>query len=454
MWQPSLTGRTGALYARIVEALAEDVLAGRLPPDEKLPTHRELAEALDVTVTTVGRAYAEAERRGLISGEVGRGTFVRSMAGGAAESDASGPIDLSLNTLFPTPLAEDLIGRLGTFGTPVTLARYLDYQPHAGALRHREAGARWMVASGLTEATAAGTLITAGAQNAMAVVFAALARPGDVVLTEPMTYTGMKLLAHHQRLRLAPVDADRQGLTPNALRAACRKTKARLLYTMPTVQNPLSLTMSEARRRDVAAVARSLDLTIVEDDTYGFLEPKARPLAALAPERTVYLTSFSKNLAPGLRIGLILAPAAMTEKLVAALFALTVEASPVTAELVSAWIEDGTAESVSEWKRRELAARQELARRIFKGLRLDAAPSGPHVWLHLPAKWRAGDLVAAARTRGVLVSAGEEFSVSNEDPKAVRISLGPPRDRARLQTGLSVIADVLSRPPEPYRRVV
>jgi len=461
IWRPEIRRRAGPLYRRIAEALGEDVAAGRLTPGSRLPTQRDLAERLGVTVTTVTRAYAEAERRGLISGEVGRGTFVRALpsawAGewsperGAGERAA---IDLSLNSLYPYAHADELGERM-TAASRAVRKGLLDYQPHRGAPEHRAAGARWLSRRGI-EAAPERLLVTAGAQHAMTVVFAALVRPGDLVLVEETTYPGIKSLAHYLHFRLQGVAMDQEGMRPDALEAACRSGAAKALYVMPTVQNPRSSVMSEARRRKIAAVAAAHDLPVVEDDTYGFLVAGARPLAAKEGARTFYLTSLSKSIAPALRIGYLLAPQGMVEPLASALFATVIFASPLTAQLASEWIADGTAERVAEWKRQEITARQELAGRVLGGLPFETTPASPHLWLGLPAAWKADRFAAEARMRGVLLTPAEDFAVSPEAAArpAVRICLGPPRDRAVLSQGLKIVRELVSQPPPPHRPVL
>ena len=153
IWAPDLSRHDGPRYLAIADALAADIESGRLEPGARLPTHRDLADRLGVTVGTVSRAYEEADRRGLIRGEVGRGTFVRPPVGGELRHDrpdgvGGAAIDLSLN--FPIPDIDDrrlgatLVSMAGRRG----LSSLLEYQPHAGALRHRAAGAAWLARSG------------------------------------------------------------------------------------------------------------------------------------------------------------------------------------------------------------------------------------------------------------------------------------------------------------------
>jgi DNA-binding transcriptional MocR family regulator len=163
---------------------------------------------------------------------------------------------------------------------------------------------------------------------------------------------------------------------------------------MPRLQNPTSAVMPERRRRQIAAVAEKYRLTVIEDDVYGFVSPERAPLAALIPHRTVYLTSLSKSLFPGMRLGCVAAPPETLEAITGAVWASMIMASPIGADLLSGWIEDGTAARIAEWKRHEFAARQAMARRLFDGERVQTHPSSPHLWLQLPARWSSESFAA------------------------------------------------------------
>jgi DNA-binding transcriptional MocR family regulator len=444
-WIPTLEGRSGPIYQQIVDALKDDVAAGRLAAGAQLPTHREMARALKVTVVTVSRAYAEAARQGLIRGEVGRGTFVSALPAEDRRSAPreDGPIDLSLNHLafdldaLPAAAREEaargFLGGLGEFHQP------------GGLPEHRAAGALWLRRPGFLP-TAEQTLVTSGGQHAMLVVLAALCRPGDTVLVESLTYPGIKSLAQHLSLRLQPIPLDGEGLHPEALEEAASQNPGRVLYCQPTLHNPTSATMPEARRRRIAEIAREHDLTILEDDIYGFLLPEAPPpLAAFAPERTCYFVGCSKGLGAGLRVGFLAAPEKLQARLRAEIGATVWYAAPSLVALVSRWIGDGTARFITEGKRRETAARQDLARRRLAGLEWESHPASSHVWLTLPEPWEVASFLEAARERGVLVNPAEAFVAGRSAvPPAVRICLGPVKERARLDQALGRIVEILA----------
>src|SRR6266545_7156005 len=176
MWTPDLRQRSGPRYLAIAEALAEDAGGGRLRPGTRLPTHRDLADRLGVTVGTITRAYAEATRRGLVTGEVGRGTFVRARARPAAmaEGPEAGLIDLSANLPPAAAVKQEaatLARTLAALARRKDLGRLLAYPPEGGAREHRAAGAEWIRRGGFAT-TVERVLVTSGSQHGMTAVFA------------------------------------------------------------------------------------------------------------------------------------------------------------------------------------------------------------------------------------------------------------------------------------------
>lgn len=454
IWSPTIPPDAEPKYLALVDALAHDIQAGLLQPGDRLPTHRQLADNLGLALGTISRAYSQAERRGLVSGEVGRGTFVRREAGLAeqiAEDEDPSLIDLTRSRLSRAPDDRVLRTALEALARRTDLDLLVDlYQPAAGMVRHREAGAAWVRRAGL-ECDASRVVVTSGAQHGAAMVLTSLTRPGDVVLTEPITYTGIKAIASLLHLQLQPLAADDDGVRPDALEAACRTGHPRALYCMPTLQNPTGRTMPLARRQELVEVASKHGVALVEDDVYGFLpESPLPPLTALAPTVAYYVTSTSKSLVPGLRVGYVVAPAGKVERVAGIIRASTWLTSPLLAEVTTLWIEDGGADELVNWKRVETAERETLARRVLAPWVTTPPLGGINFWLPLPEPWRTEEFVAQARSRGVIVSPSDEFVVGRESaPHAVRISLGPGGGRARLEEGLERLASILREGPGP-----
>ena len=463
MWSPDLQAFSGPRYLAIVSAIAEDIERGNLRAGDQMPTHRDLAGLLGVTTGTITRAYAEAAKRGLLVGETGRGTFVRpsllddSFAGLSSSEDEE-LIDLSFNIpplSVGDPLGQALTNTLTNLATRPGLSAMMTYQPAIGLERHRDAGAAWAARSGLRVDTEQ-IMICSGALHAMTVLFSTLTNPGDSVFTESLTYPGMKNLAHLLHLRLKGLPTDKEGIIPEAFDEACRHDSARILYTIPTIQNPLGTVMPETRRRQIAAIATAHNIAIVEDDVHSFmLSNPPPPLSSFAPDNSYYILTMSKSIAPGMRIAYLVAPERMVEPLATSLRATVWMAAPLMAEIASDWIRDGTADRLMDQKRSEASTRQLMASEILAGFEFDAHPFSFHIWLHLPEPWRSNEFAAQLRRRGVIVTPAEAFVPGREEPPhAVRVCIGAPRSRAQLEKGLGIIRGVLQETPDPCLSIV
>jgi DNA-binding transcriptional MocR family regulator len=455
-WLPSLSpAGPGPIYAAIVEAMAADIAEGRLTPGQRLPTHRALAAALDVDLTTVTRAYNEAQRRGLTEAVIGRGTYVRGAPPEAATAETAGPapLDLGMN-LPPRPpeaaFKDHLAAATRDILQRADLPALLSYRPDAGDLPDRVAGAEWLRPL-LPEASADRVLVCGGAQPALLALLTTFARTGDLVLTEALTYPGFRALAGQLGVKLKGIAMDGEGILPEALDAACRSGSPKALYCIPTIQNPTTATMSMARRHAIAEILRKHQLPVFEDDAYGALPSAALPpLSALVPEFGYYAATFAKCIAPALRVGYLLVPgASQAARLTAAIRASTMMASPLTTAIATRWIGDGTAAKITAAIRRESAFRQRIATGILRGTDYAAHPEGHHLWLRLPAGWSGAEFANQARRWNLAAVPRSAFAVSGGEPEdAVRIALGAAPDRDQLAGALRLAADALAHPPE------
>ncbi|WP_085706929.1 PLP-dependent aminotransferase family protein [Pseudomonas sp. B35(2017)] len=434
-------------YKSLVDLYAADIRAGRLAPGTRLPTHRQLAAREGLALVTASRVYAELEAMGLVSGETGRGTFVRetslSPGQGIDQKDvAVGMIDLNFN--YPSlPGQDDLLRTaLRQLALSGDLEALLRYQPHAGRQHERASVARHLRSRGLA-VEAGQVLIVNGAQQGLAVTLMALLKPGDVIAADALTYSGFKVLAEALHLEVVAIPVTAQGPDLAALDALCRSRPVRAVYCMPTLHNPLGWVLPQGPREQLAAIARWHDLTLIEDAAYAFLaDSPPPPLAVLAPERTVYVSGLSKNIATGLRVGYIVAPPATVPALERIIRATTWNTPGVMTAIACGWLDDGTVERLEEEKRQDARARQALAVKVLEGLPVVGHPSSYFLWLPLPEDARADQVVAELMRGQVSVTTAEPFTVSAHVPHAIRLALG------------SVGMDVLRQALIKVRRVV
>ena len=455
MWIPRVEGRDGPIYRAIVDALQEDVGQGHLKPGTQLPTQRALADALSVTVSTVTRAYGEAKRIGLIDGEVGRGTYVRQSTRGEGREPGGRPegtfVDLMLNRPALGALEVHLREGLSRLLHDGELESCLDYPPLGGFERHRAAGAVWAARVGV-KADADNLVVCNGAQQALLAALAAIVGRGGVVATEELNYPGIRRIAEFLGLSLVGLPLDADGLDPEAFAAACKKHNLSALVCTPCNHNPTTATMPVERRRQILRTAQSRGVTIIENDVHGPLCGGRIPtLFALSEGATVYVSSVSKAIAPGLRIGyLICSSPALSHRCAEIVHTSTWGAPPLVADLVSHWIQSGTADRFVEHHLRCAEERVLLARKLLGSSRMRSATNCYHVWLELPPDVQTEDFAMNLRLRNVATTPGTWFSVAGSPVKAIRLSLGSAKSIEELEIGLGRIAEALQgRSPAP-----
>jgi DNA-binding transcriptional MocR family regulator len=445
-------------YVAIADAIAADLAEGKLKVGERLPPQRELAWQLGVTVGTITRAYQEAERRGLLSGEVGRGSYlrdparVRSVLPSVAAAEP-GMVQMQIAAPPRVHAAADLDRAFSEMAKDGDL-RHLDYGPAAGAPAYRDMGVDWLKRCGV-DVSRDEVVVTAGAHAALIACLAQTLRPGDTLLTEPLTYPTLLPIARLLSLELHPLEMDEEGLMPASLEQAIATREARVLYVVPTLHNPTTATLSAERRVAIAGLARQHGLTIIEDDIFRLLAESAPPpLKSLVPERTYYIASLSKSLAPGLRVGFVATPQGAADALAAQQMIVGARVT-LTAEIARLWIADGTAERVLKDIRNELALRRLIALKALGRYQPSCAPGALFLWLPVPEPWRAGELARAAETRGLKVTPGSAFAVGRRaSDQGVRICLGPSEDREALKQGLGRLDQLIGEGPAETFRVM
>ncbi|AMS22279.1 GntR family transcriptional regulator [Pseudomonas synxantha] len=418
-----------ARYKSLVDTFAEAIRSGQMPPGTRLPTHRQLAAEHGLALVTASRVYSELEAMGLVSGETGRGTFVREIAlppgqGSGQMTVAAGLLDLNFNYPSLPGQAELLRTALRQLALSGDLEALLRYQPHAGRVHERAAVARHLLNRGLT-VDAEQVLVVSGAQHGLAVTLMALLKPGDVIAVDALTYSGFKVLAETLHLEIVAIPVTASGPDLDHLHNLCRRRPVRAVYSMPTLHNPLGWVLSLEQRERLVAIARQHNLMIIEDGAYAFLADDApAPLATLAPERTVYIGGLSKSVATGLRVGFIAAPSAWVNTLERTIMATTWNVPGVMSAIAVAWLEDGTVAQLEAQKREDAQARQVLAAQVLTGVRYISHPSSYFLWLPLAEDVRADQVAMTLQRDGVCVSTAEPFAVSAQVPHALRLALG------------------------------
>ncbi|PLC70180.1 aminotransferase-like domain-containing protein [Klebsiella quasipneumoniae] len=418
-----------ARYKAVVDRYAQAIRSGQLPAGSRLPTHRTLAAEERLSLATATRVYRELEEMGLVSGETGRGTFVRDLSlppghGVDQQAVAADVVDLNFNYPSLPAQGDALREALRQLAMAGDIDSHLRYQPHAGRLAEREIIARHLTCRHFAP-DAENVLIVNGAQHGLAVTVMGLLRPGDVVAVDALTYSGFKVLAALYHLELAAIPCRAEGPDLQALHTLCQQRRVRAVYTMPTLHNPLGWVLNAGQRQALADLARQHDLLIIEDAAYARLVSRPPPpVVSYAPERTVYVTGFSKNIATGLRVGVVISPPRYRTEIERAIRATTWNTPTLISSLICAWIEDGTVARFETQKRQDARQRQQVAREVLCGLPVVSHPDSYFVWLPLGEESRADRLANALMERRISVSTAEPFCVSATIPQALRIALG------------------------------
>lgn len=437
------------MYLAIASVLANDITNGRLKLDDPLPTQRDLADQLGVAIGTITKAYAEAEKRGLIYANGRKGTFVGSgvIEGSGLDSlikPAPEMIDFSM--VHPIYMCDpDLAKTLKELANRADVSNLLRYPHPEGNERHRQAGAEWIKRLG-KDVDHESVIMTTGGQNGIFLILAAITKPGDNILAEELVYPGIKSVAETLNLSLSGIKMDAEGILPDALEAACVKTNARILFCTPDIQNPTTGILSEERRRAIITIARKYDLYIIEDAIHRPLLPNPPTLLAeLAPERTFLLASTSKTVAGGLRVGFIAGPEIIRPKILAKTQAVNFMSSSLPFEVFATWIEDGTVDRTIKKKRKEAQLRQIILKKELAEFEIKTTDYAYFSWLKLPKTIDRTQFSIKAYEQGVNVATSEVFAIGGHLAlQAVRICTAAPHNREAVEAGLKIIHDILT----------
>ena len=449
MWDLKVLNTDGPFYVSIADAIERDIRAGLLKPGDQMPTHRELARVVGVNVTTVTRAYQEAERRGLITATVGRGTFITSDLGHnpslfTADVSDGGLIELGL--ALPLYVMEpDLQPLLFKVAGSADLRELTKYTPAQGLLSHRRTAVGWLRQLGM-DTDPDHVIITSGTQHAFNCILPAVFQPGDRIAVNCITYPGFKSAAKRCGVRLEAVEMDREGMLPDALEAACSHGDIKGIYTGSRIQNPTGAVMSEGRSEEITRIIRQYGLTLIEDDLYGFLSPEGiAPLSALVPEQSIYISGTSKAFYAGLRIGFVVSPEKLLRRISQAVVDTVMMAPSLNAEIVCQCISSGLASEIVQTKRKEIRRRAALLQEELEGFQLDYTADSLFAWLALPGDWTGSSFEAEARRSGISVISSEKFTVGGmAPPPNVRISLSGTDRFEDFERGLKILRKLLN----------
>jgi GntR family transcriptional regulator/MocR family aminotransferase len=451
------------LYRQIQDFLSAEIRSGVLPADTRLPATRELAASLAVNRLTITTAYEGLEADGLVYSRQGSGTYVASLpatAGRGAPATEDWPLwQQELLSRAWLPAQYELDRMAGALDRPDAISfaagmgdsslfpiedfrravldtlrqngrAALGYGERAGFGPLRTTIARILTERGIS-ALPQQVLITSGSQQGLSLVARLLLRPGDAVLVESPTYAGAIDLFRSIDVRLAGVRVDHQGLQVERLEELLSAQRPRLIYCMPTYQNPTGTCLSQDRRRQLIDLADRYNVPILEDEFAGDLryDGKAQvPLAALDPGgRVIYMGTFSKMLMPGLRLGFLLANGPVYERLLACKRVDDLSSSGLIQQALDAYITVGRYQAhlrraCQLYRRGRDAMAEALQRYLPSGASWLVPEGGLFIWLSLPGGLTGEELVPLAAAEGVGFAPGGLFFPGGRPQPYIRLN--------------------------------
>ncbi len=455
MWPPQKNDLPRPVYRSLAQAVLRAIEAGELTKGDRLPPHRELSYQLGISVQTVSRAYEELIRLGVINGEVGRGTYISENQVDNKTPNFYLPADqrkqlIDLSVLKPV-CAQVQIDAMRTalfeLGGNLPADVVFSFRPATARHSYLIQAKKWLSLCDL-DAPLDSILLTNGSTASMTVALMTVARTGDRIIAEDFCHHTLKPLATYLGMKLDGCMTDDEGIIPKELDRLCEIKRPKALYVMPNGLNPRARIMGPSRRRQLANLAKKHDFYIIENDAWGPIQPEVHPpIYTFATDRVLYFTGFTKCLMPGLRAGYLVVPeqlktAAANRHLVSSWMATS-----ISIEIVTRWIENGTAKELLEWQKAALKQRNKIASDAFVGLSYLSSPHGMHIWLPITEDWTEDAFVTQLRKNGVATGAGSAFAVeTGRVANAVRICLGPTSE-ADLAKGLSIIRQQLASQP-------
>lgn len=453
-WRPRLAKRRGQTkHAALTERIIADIDAGILKPMDRMPTHRDLARELGISVQTVGMSYQEAERLGYLSGEIGRGTFVKARVTERAgrlmlDRNPDEAIDLSIVRGVYTQIHEEASRAvMAALAASENGAFMRPCRPIAGLDHHREAARAWLKPLGV-DAPTDRILITNGAAHGLFLALSCVVRTGDVVLTENLTDHGVIGLANILGFNLKGLPTDEEGVIPGAFAAACEAGGVRALVMIPTLNNPTSHVAGVGRRQAIAEIARRHGVFVIEDEVYKPLLDEPMPsITEMIPDLGFFVTSFTKTVLTGLRAGYLVVPPHYTIRATSILRVTSWSGAYLLAEIATRFIEDGTADRLLAVQREEARARQLIVAEILGGHIASTHPLSLCAWLAVPEHWNEDRLVRSLADRRVAVTPSDPFIAGGGHDGGIRICLGGQFSHATLAQALTTVRQTFEQLP-------
>lgn len=446
-WKPSLDKNARSLYQVLAQQLADDIQNGILLPGTKLPPQRELADFLDINVSTVSKAFKLCELKGLLSATVGSGTFVSydAVYSGNLMIQHDRNTVINMGPTAPEPSGNEFLLEMMRDMLSGSEAKRLFSYYSAGADEwQRDAAVELMSYCGY-QTVRSQILFAGGGQNALTAILASMFHKGDKIAVDAHTYPGIKTAANMLGIQLIPVLSNQDGIDTDMLETICKAEKVRGIYLIPACHNPTTASISENKRKRIAQIVKGCGCILIEDGTYQILHDGNRSISDRVPHQSVYIVSLSKGIAPGLRLAYISVPSECKTAVADALYSLNVATAPMLAELSARVIVSGQYKRIIKTHQQHTKERNKIVDRYFSK---DVCLGGGYNifrWLLLPDGVTGAEFENIALSKGVQVFGAERFAVGNTSPeRAVRLSICTPETLEELEDGLKILSSMFS----------
>ena len=443
-WKPDKESLKSPIYVSLVNQLEQDILEGRLVSGTKLPPQRELADFLELSLSTITKVYALGEKKGLLYGITGSGTFVSETADGKKSviTDNREGKNIQLGSAFSFYEQNDMVIKAAQKVINHKDAKnLLVYTNPLGSERQRKAGVKWLQLFGVA-ADIPNTFIANGTQNALNIILNALFEAGDRIVVDQYTYPNFIGLANMLQICLVPVNADQSGMCADELEKLCKNSVIKGIFLSSTCSNPQAINMTIERRKRIAEIIKKYEVILIEDETYAFLcEERRKPITTMLEKNAVYLNGLGKSISAGLRVAYIYVKLTNPKRVENALYNCNLIVSPLEAEIAAELIEQDMHLDIINGKRNLTNRRNMIYSDYFQGTRMDSY----FQWLPLPLGISGKAFENLAKQEKVQVLGSERFLVGDSRGNYfIRIATCSPKDEQELHKGLFLILKLVS----------
>ena len=447
-WKPDIKRMKSPIYKSIANALEEDIKKGILKSGDKLPPQRELADFLDINLSTITRAFKICTLKGLISGTTGKGSYVSVDTNTAWNILCSTkPSDncINMGAIHPLYNQNKYVAELmKKILKKTNVENILKYSYPAGLPSHRLSGQKYLKGLNIN-VNVENVMVTSGSQNSLAIILMSLFNSGDKIATNPLTYPGIKTLANMLNIRLIPIPLYKNKIDVNALDSLCKNEGVKGLYLIPDIYNPTTNSMTNDEKQKIAEVIKRNNTILIEDGIYGYTNSKKDiPLSEVIPEQSIYIASISKSFCAGLRVSFMAVADRYKEKIEDGIHNVNIITSPFNVEVACQLIETNIGNQIIKERMEMTTLRNSIVDKVLKDKKVLGDKNSSLRWLILPKHINCADFEMEAKERGVIVYCVDRFVVGNSyAPSAVRLSVCTPKDNEELIKGLFILNSII-----------